>query len=123
MIVYEKRTCTTCRNLAALLEEEGIEFDRVDFHVEPLTADELRALVAKTGGPARDLFRAREPVYKELGLGDREPDDDEAIALMAEHPGAAPAAGGRAGRTGPCWPARSSGCASCCEPARRSAAR
>jgi len=86
VIVYEKRTCTTCRNLAALLEEEGIEFERVDFHVEPLTADELRALVAKTGGPARDLFRAREPVYKELGLSDREPDDDEAIALMAEHP-------------------------------------
>ncbi len=86
MKVYEKRTCTTCRNLAALLEEEGIEFDRVDFHVEPLTADELRALVAKTGAPARDLFRAREPVYKELGLGEREPDDEEAIALMAEHP-------------------------------------
>jgi len=84
--VYEKRTCTTCRNLAALLEEEGIEFDRVDFHVEPLTADELRALVAKTGAPARDLFRAREPVYKELGLGERELDDEEAIALMAEHP-------------------------------------
>jgi arsenate reductase len=86
VIVYEKRSCTTCRNLAALLEEEGIEFDRVDFHVEPLTADELRALVAKTDGPASDLFRAREPVYKELALGDREVPDDEAIELMAEHP-------------------------------------
>lgn len=86
MIVYEKRSCTTCRNLASLLEEEGIEFDRVDFHVEPLTAEELRALVAKTGGPARDLFRAREPVYEELALGEREVPDDEAIELMAEHP-------------------------------------
>ena len=86
MKVYEKRTCTTCRNLAALLEEEGIEFDRVDFHVEPLSAEELRALVAKTGGPAQDLFRAREPVYKELGLGDRDVSDEEAIELMAEHP-------------------------------------
>lgn len=86
MKVYEKRTCTTCRNLAALLEEEGIEFDRVDFHVEPLTAEELRVLVAKTGRPARELFRTREPVYRELGLGDREPGDEEAIALMTEHP-------------------------------------
>ena len=86
MKVYEKRTCSTCRKLAALLEDEGIEFDRVDFHVEPLTADELRALVAKIGAPARDLFRAREPVYQELGLDQREPDDEEAITLMAEHP-------------------------------------
>jgi len=84
-LVYEKRTCSTCRQLAELLESRGIEFDRVDFHVEPLSEDELRTVVAKTGRPARDLFRAREPVYKELHLADREPDDDEAIALMAAH--------------------------------------
>jgi arsenate reductase len=85
LMVYEKRTCTTCKNLAVLLEERGIDFDRVDFHVEPLTAEEIRELVRKTGRPARELFRAREPVYEELGLGEREVGDDEAIALMAEH--------------------------------------
>ena len=84
-MVYEKRACTTCRNLAVLLEERGIDFDRVDFHVDPLSADEIRELVRKTGRPAQELFRAREPVYTELGLGDREVDDDEAVALMAEH--------------------------------------
>jgi arsenate reductase (glutaredoxin) len=86
LTVYEKRTCTTCRNLATLLEERGVDFERVDFHVEPLSADEIRELVGKTGRPARELFRAREPVYAELKLGEREPDDDEAIALMAQHP-------------------------------------
>ena len=85
LLVYEKRTCTTCKNLAALLEDRGIDFDRVDFHVDPLSAAEIRDLVRKTGRPARELFRAREPVYSELGLGDREVDDAEAIALMAEH--------------------------------------
>jgi arsenate reductase (glutaredoxin) len=85
LTVYEKRTCTTCKSLAVLLEERGIEFDRVDFHVEPLAADEIRELVRKTGRPARELFRAREPVYDELALGEREVNDDKAIALMAEH--------------------------------------
>ena len=84
--VYEKRTCTTCRKLAALLRERGIEFEAVDFHVEPLSEDRLRDLVTKTGAPARELFRAREPVYRELALGDREVGDDEAIRLMTEHP-------------------------------------
>jgi arsenate reductase len=86
LTVYEKRTCTTCRNLALLLEERGVDFERVDYHVEPLSGDEIRELVRKTGRPARELFRAREPVYGELGLADREVGDDEAIALMAEHP-------------------------------------
>ena len=86
LTVYEKRTCSTCKSLAALLQERGVDFDRVDYHVEPLTEDEIRELVRKTGRPAHELFRAREPVYAELGLGEREPDDDEAVALMARHP-------------------------------------
>jgi arsenate reductase (glutaredoxin) len=86
LTVYEKQTCTTCRKLAALLEERGVEFERVDFHVEPLTAAEIRELVRKTGEPARNLFRAREPVHEELKLGRREVGDDEAIALMARYP-------------------------------------
>jgi len=86
LLVYEKRTCTTCKNLFALLEERGIDFDRVDFHVEPLSREELSELVRKAGVPARELFREREPVFKELGLGEREVDDDEALDLMAEHP-------------------------------------
>ena len=86
LTVYEKRTCTTCQSLAALLEERGIDFDRVDYHVEPLTEGQIRELVRKTGRPARALFRASSPVYEDHHLADREPDDDEAIALMAVHP-------------------------------------
>jgi arsenate reductase len=84
--VYEKRTCTTCRQLAELLDARGVAFDRVDVHVEPLTEEELRELVRKTGEPARNLFRTREAVHGELGLGERDVGDDEAIALMGEHP-------------------------------------
>ena len=84
--VYEKRTCTTCKNLAELLREHGVDYDAVQYHVEGLTEDEVRELVRKARVPARDLFRTREPVYAELGLGDREVPDDEAIRLMAEHP-------------------------------------
>ncbi len=59
-MVYEKRTCTTCKNLALLLQERGIDFDRVDYHVEPLSEGEIRELVRKTGRPgARAVPRAR----------------------------------------------------------------
>lgn len=85
LTVYEKPTCTTCRNLATLLEERGIDFERVNYHVDPLPEDKIRELVRKTGGPAADLLRTREPEYRELIEG-RDLSDDEVIALMAEHP-------------------------------------
>lgn len=86
LTVYEKPTCTTCRNLVALLEERGIDFERVNYHVYPLTEPELRELIGKTGGPPADVLRRNEPIYEELGLDSREASDDELFALMAEHP-------------------------------------
>ena len=82
--VYEKPTCTTCRKLAALLTERGIDFERVNYHVEPLPEEKIRELVAKTGGPARDLLRLKEVTALGLTLDDAP--DDEVIARMAEHP-------------------------------------
>jgi arsenate reductase (glutaredoxin) len=86
LTVYEKPTCTTCRRLAALLEERGIDFERVNYHVYPLREERIRELLAKAGLRPHDALRTKEPVYAELGLRDREVSDDELIALMAEHP-------------------------------------
>jgi arsenate reductase len=86
LTVYEKPTCTTCKNLYTLLTERGVDFERVNYHVDPLPEEKIRELVAKTGGSAHDVLRSYEPVYEELGLDQREVSDDELISLMAEHP-------------------------------------
>ena len=86
LTVYEKPTCTTCRKLATLLTERGIDFERVNYHVDALPEPKIRELVAKTGGPPRDVLRKKEPVYRELGLDTRDASDDELVRLMAEHP-------------------------------------
>jgi arsenate reductase (glutaredoxin) len=86
LTVYEKPTCTTCKNLYTLLTERGVDFERVNYHVDPLPESKIRDLVAKTGGPPRDVLRTNEPIYAELGLGEREVSDDELFRLMAEHP-------------------------------------
>ena len=82
LVVYEKPTCTTCRNLAELLRERGVDLETVEYHVEGLEEDELRALVAKTGGSASALLRMREPGASELA----DADDDAVIAAMVERP-------------------------------------
>lgn len=84
--VYEKPTCTTCRKLFELLTERGIDMERVNYHVAGLTEEEIRELLRKAGAGPRDVLRAREPLYAELGLADGGHSDDELIALMAQHP-------------------------------------
>jgi arsenate reductase len=86
LTVYEKPTCTTCRRLAELLEERGIDFERVDYHLDPLPADKIRELLWKAGIGAREALRTREPIYAELELASRELPDDEVVELMVQHP-------------------------------------
>jgi arsenate reductase (glutaredoxin) len=86
LTVYEKPTCTTCRNLFALLTERGVDFERVNYHVDPLPEAKIRELVAKAGVSPRAVLRTTEPIYDELRLGTRDVSDDELFELMAAHP-------------------------------------
>ena len=87
MIVYEKRTCTTCARLNQLLTERGIDFNRVEYHVEGIGEPRLRELLAKGGLRPMDVLRRKEPLVAELGLDrDPPPSDDELLAAMVEHP-------------------------------------
>ena len=70
-----------------LLEEEGVDFARVNYFVEPLSADALTRLLDKGGLSPRDVLRKRERAYKELGLDDDSRSDAELIAAIVEHPG------------------------------------
>ncbi|MEA2136898.1 MAG: hypothetical protein QOG56_48 [Solirubrobacteraceae bacterium] len=87
LTIYEKRTCSTCRSLSALLDEHGIDAERVQYHVEGIDEATIRELLGKAGIGPRDALRVREPLVAQLGLleGDGV-GDDELIALMAQHP-------------------------------------
>ena len=69
-----------------LLRESGVPFEKVNYYVEPLSEKKLTELVRKLDMKPRELLRKSEPIYKELGLADRELSDAELITLMAEHP-------------------------------------
>lgn len=63
-----------------------MDFEKVNYYLEPIGEAKLRELIGKMGTRPRELLRTGEAVYKELGLGKRELSDDELIRLMAEHP-------------------------------------
>ncbi len=86
LTVYEKPTCTTCRKLRAMLAEQGVEYESIDYHMTGIREDELRGLLVKLGCGPREVLRTREPLVGQLGLNDAGVSDDEMIALMVANP-------------------------------------
>ena len=83
--VYEKPTCTKCREMDRFLRESGVDFNKVNYYIEPLSKKKLTELISKMKIKPRDLLRKSEPIYRELGLAKGEFTDDEIISLMIKH--------------------------------------
>jgi arsenate reductase len=84
--IYQKPTCSKCRETLGILRERGVDFDSINYYETPLTVDELRSLVKKLGVPPRDLLRKNEPIYRELKLSSSELSDDDLLKVMVENP-------------------------------------
>jgi arsenate reductase len=83
--VYEKPTCTTCRNLAELLKENGIGYEKVNYYIEPLSGEKIRELLGKANLKAFNIVRKKEPLFKELNISEDTP-SEEIIKLIVENP-------------------------------------
>jgi arsenate reductase len=86
MVVYQKPTCSKCRETLALLRESGADFEAVNYYEVPLTVERLRELIDKLGLPARDILRRDEALARHLDLGEGGLSDDELIKIMVENP-------------------------------------
>jgi arsenate reductase len=86
LTVYEKPTCTKCREMNRFLLDNGVDFSKVNYYMEPLTKEKLTELLAKMKLTPRDILRTGEPIYREVGLRTGEFTDDEIISLMVKHP-------------------------------------
>ena len=84
--VYEKPTCTKCREMDRFLRDSSVDFSKINYYLEPIGEKKLRELIKKMGMKPRELLRTSETIYRELGLGKKDFSDDEIIALMVEHP-------------------------------------
>ena len=84
--IYQKPTCTTCRQVHKALQESGVDFATVDYYLEPISKTKMKELLSKMGIPAAALLRKSEPLYKELKLSEKELSEDEMLGLMTKYP-------------------------------------
>ena len=86
IVIYQKPTCTTCRRVYTALKESGVDFDSVDYYLDPIPKEKLTELLRKMNMRPADLVRKKEPIYRTLGIGERTLTDDELVELMVQHP-------------------------------------
>ncbi len=84
--VYQKPTCTTCRQVYKALKESGVDFNAVNYYVDPLPKNKIKELLRKMGISAPELLRKNESVYKDLGIADKKLSDEQIVDLMSKHP-------------------------------------
>ena len=84
--IYQKPTCSTCREAIRLVRESGRPFTAINYYEKPFSKSQLKALLKKAGLSPRDILRTKEDVYKTLKLSAKDIDDDELITVMLAHP-------------------------------------
>lgn len=84
--IFHNPACGTSRNVLALLRHAGLEPTVVDYLKTPPSKEQLRALLAAMDLPVRELLRAKESIYTELGLADAKWTDDQLLDFVVQHP-------------------------------------
>lgn len=84
--IYQKPTCSTCREAVQRLKDSGKPFKAVNYYEQPFTKGQLKSLLKKAGLSPKDVLRTKEDIYKELGLAKKSLSDDELLDLMVKHP-------------------------------------
>ncbi len=84
--VYEKPTCTTCRKVAKAFSEQGIDFQRVNYYIEPFSKSLLKSLLKKMNMKPLELIRTKDDSYKRLKNEIEKLSDEELTDLMVKNP-------------------------------------
>jgi Spx/MgsR family transcriptional regulator len=84
--LYLYAGCTSCRKAQSMLDELGVDYVKREFFKQRFTPEELGALLQRIGKTPNDVLSTRSRPYAELDLAKRNPEPDELIQLMIEHP-------------------------------------
>lgn len=84
--IYEKPTCSTCRQVKKAFDARGIAFDTIIYIIDPPSKADLERIVAGLDVPAQELVRTKEDEFKKLGLDISMMSPTEIVNLLSQHP-------------------------------------
>lgn len=85
--IYHNPRCSKSRQTRAILDENKIEYDVVEYLDNPPGEKELKAILAKLNKKPLEVIRTGESLFRELGLSAKDDrSDTEWIRIMAQNP-------------------------------------
>lgn len=84
--IYHNPRCSKSRETLALLREQGIEPEIIEYLKDPPSRETLEKLLGMLGLEPLELMRTKEKEFSELGLRTGEADRDTLIQAMLDHP-------------------------------------
>jgi arsenate reductase (glutaredoxin) len=84
--IYQKPTCTTCKEVYQILKEANVNFDAVDYFTDPIPKAKLKELIQKLGLPVEELIRKKDQLFSDLRLGEKKLTEGQWLDLLAIYP-------------------------------------
>jgi arsenate reductase len=84
--VYEKPTCTTCREVAKAFLDKGIDFEKINYYIKPFTKSKMKSLLAKMNMKPSELLRKNDEAYKKLKSKIGQLSENEILDMMIKNP-------------------------------------
>ena len=84
--IYQKPTCSTCRQVHEALRHAGVDFEAVNYYTDPIPRPKLEELIRKMDITPRELLRTREDAYRALRLADPAVTDAQIVDAMVKNP-------------------------------------
>ncbi len=84
--LYLYRSCSSCRNAAAVLERHGVDYEPREFFKEAFSREELDGVLERAGMTASELVATRSTVYRNERLGEQDLSDEDLLQRMLAEP-------------------------------------
>ena len=84
--IYFNPRCRKSREALQIIKERDIEPEIKYYLEEPPSQAELAEILRKMGKRPRDIFRKSEPLYKDLGLKNKDLSDEVLLDYLHEYP-------------------------------------
>lgn len=86
MKIYHNPKCSKSRQTLALLQENGVEPEVIEYLKTPPSVEELQAILQALGKAPQDIVRTKEDLYKELGLKEKSLSEAEWLKVLHDNP-------------------------------------
>ena len=86
VVIYHNPRCSKSRQTLQLLRDRGIEPEVIEYLKTPPDKKQLREIVKLLGISPMQLMRTRETAFREAGLDQGNPDAEQLLSAMVEHP-------------------------------------